>query len=101
MLKKKQGQIKATYRKIQRNFKPKIGKVTLRISFFEQPPSFAINHLASTVNSQRYHVLRKPTLQDLRRLKFTTQLFRERSQAMNLQIFLQRHQKKRFEHFSR
>jgi hypothetical protein len=35
MLKKKPGQIKTTYREIQRSFKPKIGKVTLRISFFE------------------------------------------------------------------
>jgi hypothetical protein len=34
-LKKKSGQIKATYGEIQRSFKPKIRKVTLRISFFE------------------------------------------------------------------
>jgi hypothetical protein len=66
--------MKAIYREIQRNFKPKIGKVSLRISFFEQSRSFATNHVVSAMNSQRYHVLRKPTLQDLRRLKFTRQI---------------------------
>jgi cAMP phosphodiesterase len=29
-----------------RSFKPKIRKVSLRMSFFEQSPSFATNHLA-------------------------------------------------------
>jgi hypothetical protein len=52
--KKKQGQIKTTYRKIQRNFKLKIRKDTLGISFFEQSPSFATNHLVSVMNSQRF-----------------------------------------------
>jgi hypothetical protein len=49
----------------------------LRISFFEQSPSFATNHLVSAMNSQRYHVLHRLTLQDLRKLKFTTKMFRE------------------------
>jgi hypothetical protein len=94
MKKKNRRQIKATYREIQRNFKPKIGKVTLRISFFEQSPSFATNHLVSAMNSQRYHVLRRPTLQDLRRLKFTTQSFREGMTTHELTSFLQWHHKR-------
>jgi hypothetical protein len=100
-LKKKSGQIKATYGEIQRSFKPKIRKVTLWISFFEEPPSFATNHLVSMMNSQRYHVLRRPTLQYLRRLKFTTQLFREGITTHEFTSFLQQLQKKMFEHFSR
>jgi hypothetical protein len=34
-LKKEPGQIKTTYREIQISFKPKIGKVTIRISLLE------------------------------------------------------------------
>jgi hypothetical protein len=50
--KKKRGKIKATYQKIQRNFKPKIGKVSIRMSLLKQPPGFTANHLISMMNLQ-------------------------------------------------
>jgi hypothetical protein len=59
------------------NFKPKIGKVSLEMNFFKQSPSFATNNHIHMMNSQRYHILCRPTLQDLRSLRFTTQLFRK------------------------
>jgi hypothetical protein len=44
--------IKAIYRKIQQGFKPKIGKISLGVSFFEQLPSFATDNHISMMNSQ-------------------------------------------------
>jgi hypothetical protein len=48
-----------------------------RMSLFEQTPRFAANKHPIPMNSQWHHVLRRPSLQDLRRLKFTKQLFRK------------------------
>jgi hypothetical protein len=43
----------------------------------EQAPCFTTNEHTISMNSQRQDVLRRPSLQDLRRLKYTKQLFRE------------------------
>jgi hypothetical protein len=48
-----------------------------RMSLFEEAPCFATNKHHIPMNSQWHHVLRRPSLRDLRRLKFTKQLFRK------------------------
>jgi hypothetical protein len=69
--------IKATHRKFKRSFVPKIREVLFGMSLFEQTPRFAANKDPIPMNLQWHHVLRRPSLQDLRRLKFTKQLFRK------------------------
>jgi hypothetical protein len=50
------------------------------MSFSKQTPCFATDEHFVSMNSQRHHVLRRPNLQDLRRLKFTKKnLFRQNS----------------------
>jgi hypothetical protein len=44
------------------------------MSLLKQSPSFATKNHIPTMNSQGQHILRRPTLQDLRRLKFTRQI---------------------------
>jgi hypothetical protein len=48
-----------------------------RMSLFEQAPRFTANKHPIPMNSQWHHILRRPSLQDLSRLKFTKQLFRK------------------------
>jgi hypothetical protein len=43
------------------------------MSLLEQTPRFTTDKHVSMMNSQRHHILRRPNLQDLRRLKFTRQ----------------------------
>jgi hypothetical protein len=50
--KKNHGKIKTTYRKLQRNFKPKFEKVSIRVSILKQPLGFTANHLISMMNLQ-------------------------------------------------
>jgi hypothetical protein len=57
--------------------KPEIGELASRMSLLIQAPSFTTNYLVLAMDTQRYDVLHSPTLQDLRRLKFTRQKFRE------------------------
>jgi hypothetical protein len=47
------------------------------MGFLEQTPCFATDKHVSAMNSQRHHILRRPNLQDQRRLKFTDNLFRQ------------------------
>jgi hypothetical protein len=44
------------------------------MSLLKQAPCFAADKHIITMNLERRHVLRRPKLQDLRRLKFTKQL---------------------------
>jgi hypothetical protein len=69
--------IKTTHSKFKRSFEPKIREVLFGMSLFEQTPRFAANKHPIPMNSQGHHVLRWPSLQDLRRLKFTKQSFRK------------------------
>jgi hypothetical protein len=69
--------IKTAHRKFKRSFEPKIREVLSGMSLFEQAPGFAANKHLIPMNSQWHHVLRRPSLQDQRRLKFTKQLFRK------------------------
>jgi hypothetical protein len=74
---KKGRKIETAHRKFKRGFEPKIREVLFGMSLFEQTPRFAANKHPIPMNSQWHHVLRRPSLQDLRRLKFTKQLFRK------------------------
>jgi hypothetical protein len=58
----------------------------LWMSLFEQTPCFTTDKHISTMNPRWKHILRRPNLQDLRRLKFTkTKCFRQKhSDLMNL-----------------
>jgi hypothetical protein len=70
--------IEAPHRKPKRNLEPKIGKILFGMSLLEQVPCFATDKHFVAMNSHRHHVLRRPNLQDLRRLKFTkSNLFRQ------------------------
>jgi hypothetical protein len=69
--------IETAHRKFKRSFEPKIREVLFGMSLFEQTPRFAANKHPIPMNSQWHHVLRRPSLQNLRRLKFTKQLFRK------------------------
>jgi hypothetical protein len=44
------------------------------MGFLEQTPCFTTDKHVSAMNSQRHHILCRPNLQDLCRLKFTRQL---------------------------
>jgi hypothetical protein len=47
-----------------------------RMSLLEQAPCFATHNHFFAMNPQWHHVLRRPNLQDMRRVKFTKQLVR-------------------------
>jgi hypothetical protein len=55
----------------------KIRKILFGMCSLEQTPRFTTNEHTIPMNSQWQHVLRRPSLQDLRRLKYTKHLFRE------------------------
>jgi hypothetical protein len=58
------------------------------MSLLEQTPCFTTDKHVSTMNSQRHHILRRPNLQDLRRLKFTRQLVQTKYyNLMNLHMY--------------
>jgi hypothetical protein len=61
--------IETFHRKSKRNFKPKVGKILIGMSLLEQAPCFATEKHIIMMNSQQHHVLRRPNLQVLRRLK--------------------------------
>jgi hypothetical protein len=69
--------IETTHRKFKWSFESKVKEVLFGMSLFEQAPHFAANEHPIPMNSQWHHVLRRPSLQDLRRLKFTKQWFRK------------------------
>jgi hypothetical protein len=54
-----------------------IRELASRMGFFLQTPSLTTNYLVLAMDTQRNDVLHRPTLQDLRRLKFTRQEFRK------------------------
>jgi hypothetical protein len=52
------------------------------------------------MNSQRPHILRRPNLQDLRKLKFTEQLVQPKCyNYMNLQIYMNNHDGQMFRRY--
>jgi hypothetical protein len=69
--------IETSHRKFKRGFEPKVKEVLFGMSLFEQASCFAANEHPIPMNSQWHHVLRRTSLQDLRRLKFKKQLFRK------------------------
>jgi hypothetical protein len=75
--KKKEERSKQPIENLRRSFEPKIREVLFGMNLFEQTPHFAANKHPIPMNSQWHHVLRRPRLQDRRRLKFTKQLFRK------------------------
>jgi hypothetical protein len=63
------------------------------MSLLEQTPCFATDKHFIAMNSQWHHVLRRPNLQDLRRLKFTKQLVQAKHYNwMNVQIYTNNHE---------
>jgi hypothetical protein len=74
MEKEERRKIETFHRKPKRNLKPKIGKVLFGVSLLEQTPRLTTHKHVIAMNPQWHHVLRRPNLQDLRRLKFTKQL---------------------------
>jgi hypothetical protein len=64
-------------RKLKQSFESKIGEILFGMSLFEQVPRFTANKHLIPMSSQWHHVLRRPSVQDLRRLKFTKKLFRK------------------------
>jgi hypothetical protein len=64
------------------------------MSLLEQAPCFAANKHIITINSQRCHVLRRPNLQDLRRLRVYKQLVQAKFyNQMNVQIYMNNHER--------
>jgi hypothetical protein len=72
--KKEWREIETVYRKLERDFKPKVRIISFRMGFFEQSPCFATDNHIPTMNPCWQHILRKPNLQNLRSLKFTRQI---------------------------
>jgi hypothetical protein len=71
------------------------------MSLFEQSPCFTVDEHVSMMNSQWHHILRRPTLQDLRRLKFTRQLVQTKHYNLtNLHIYIDRHEGQMFRQYS-
>jgi hypothetical protein len=57
------------------------------VGFSELSPCFAADNHIPTMNPQRQHILRRPNLQDLRKLKFTRQIVQIKyHRPMNLHI---------------
>jgi hypothetical protein len=48
------------------------------MGLLEQTPCFTTDNHVSTMNSQWHHILRRPNLPDLRRLKFTRQFVQKK-----------------------
>jgi hypothetical protein len=73
----------------------------LWMSLFEQTPCFTTDKHISTMNPRWQHILRRPNLQDLRRLKFTkTKCFRQMQRnLMNLHIYTNRHEGQMFQQY--
>jgi hypothetical protein len=75
--KKREERLKQPIENLSEVSSQKIKEVLFGMSLFEQAPRFAANKHPIPMNSQWHHVLRRPSLQDLRRLKFSKQLFRK------------------------
>jgi hypothetical protein len=70
------------------------------MSLLEQTPCFTTEKHITTMNSQWHHILHRPNLQDLRRLKFTKQLVHaKRYNLMNLQIYTNSHEGQMFRRY--
>jgi hypothetical protein len=67
------------------------------MSLLEQSPCFATNKHFVTMNSQGRHILRRPNLQDPRRLKFTKQLVHAKHyNQINVQVYTNSHEGRTF-----
>jgi hypothetical protein len=70
LTKKEEGRkIEASHRKPKRNLEPKIGKILFGMNLLKQAPCFTTDKHFVAMNLHRRHVLRRPNMQDLRRLK--------------------------------
>jgi hypothetical protein len=81
MKKEKEERSKQSIESLSETSSQKSKKILIRMGLLEQTPCFAMN-------SQRHHILRRPNLQDLRRLKFTRQTIQTKFRSLTkLQMY--------------
>jgi hypothetical protein len=88
MKKEKEERSKQSIESLSETSSQKSKKILIRMGLLEQTPCFATDKHVSAMNSQRHHILRRPNLQDLRRLKFTRQLIQTKFRSLTkLQMY--------------
>jgi hypothetical protein len=70
------------------------------VGFLKLSPCFAAGNYVSMMNPRWQHILRRPNLQDLRRLKFTRQVVQTKSHnPVNLHVYTNHHKGQVFQQY--